>query len=47
MAAVLGIVRGHKGAVKVYSEPGKGSTFKILLPANGKPAEIFNHDPPE
>ena len=44
MAAVLGIVRGHKGAVKVYSEPGKGSTFKILLPASGKPAEIFNHD---
>ncbi|NTV48955.1 MAG: PAS domain S-box protein [Geobacteraceae bacterium] len=44
MAAVLGIVRGHKGAVKVYSEPGKGSTFKILLPASSKPAEIFNHD---
>ena len=32
MAAVLGIVRGHKGAVKVYSEPGKGTTFKILFP---------------
>ncbi len=45
MAAVLGIVRGHKGAVKVYSEPGKGSTFKILLPASCKPAEIFNLGP--
>lgn len=44
MAAVLGIVRSHKGAVKVYSEPGKGSTFKILLPASGNPAEIVNHD---
>ncbi|HEY4745171.1 MAG TPA: response regulator, partial [Desulfuromonadaceae bacterium] len=43
MAAVLGIVRGHKGAIRVYSEPGKGSSFKILLPASGKPAEIFNH----
>jgi PAS domain S-box-containing protein len=43
MAAVLGIVRGHKGAIKVYSEPGKGSTFKILLPASGRPAELFNH----
>ena len=44
MAAVLGIVRGHKGAIKVYSEPGKGTNFKILLPASGKPAKVFNHD---
>ena len=42
MAAVLGIVRGHKGAIKVYSEPGKGTSFKILLPASGRPAELFN-----
>jgi two-component system cell cycle sensor histidine kinase/response regulator CckA len=46
LSAVLGIVRGHRGAVKVYTEPGKGSTFKVLLPAarealplrRGKPA---------
>ena len=44
MAAVMGIIRGHKGAIKVYSEPGKGSTFKILLPASDKPAELFNHE---
>jgi PAS domain S-box-containing protein len=40
MAAVLGIIRGHKGAIKVCSEPGKGSTFRVLLPASSKPAEI-------
>jgi PAS domain S-box-containing protein len=44
MAAMLGIVRGHKGAVKVYSEPGKGSSFKVLLPAGSKPAELFNNE---
>ncbi|HYR59022.1 MAG TPA: response regulator, partial [Chthoniobacteraceae bacterium] len=32
LAAVLGIVRGHKGALKVFSEQGWGTTFKILLP---------------
>ena len=34
MSAVLGIVRGHKGALKIDSEVGKGTTFKVLFPAN-------------
>ncbi|NIA19947.1 MAG: transporter substrate-binding domain-containing protein [Xanthomonadaceae bacterium] len=43
MAAVLGIVRGHHGAVKVYSEPGKGTTFKVLFPAVSRDAVTLNH----
>ncbi len=33
LAAVLGIVRGHRGAVKIDSAPGRGSTFTVLFPA--------------
>jgi nitrogen-specific signal transduction histidine kinase/ActR/RegA family two-component response regulator len=33
LAAAMGIVRGHHGAIKVYSQPGKGTTFKVLFPA--------------
>ena len=36
LAAVLGIVRGHRGALRVYSTPGQGTTFKVLFPATEK-----------
>ena len=34
MAAVLGIVSGHKGAIMVESEPGKGTTIRVMFPAS-------------
>jgi len=33
LSAVLGIVRGHGGALRVYSAPGQGATFTVFLPA--------------
>ena len=32
LATVLGIVRRHRGALCVQSEPGKGARYKVLLP---------------
>jgi CheY-like chemotaxis protein len=33
MSAILGIVRGHRGAIFVESGPGKGTAIRILFPA--------------
>jgi PAS domain S-box-containing protein len=45
LAAVLGIVRGHKGAIKVYSTLGQGTTFKLLFPATEQQAPAPTHPP--
>ena len=46
LAAVQGIVRGHKGAMRVYSRPGEGTTFKILFPATRQVAAPESHHSP-
>jgi PAS domain S-box-containing protein len=33
LASILGIARSHKGAIKVKSVPGEGTTFQVLFPA--------------
>jgi PAS domain S-box-containing protein len=39
LATAYGIVRNHGGALQVFSEKGKGSTFHVYLPAVEKPVE--------
>jgi PAS domain S-box-containing protein len=48
LAAVLGIVRGHGAGLKVESEPGVGTTFKIFFPLCGtdEPALATDQPPP-
>jgi PAS domain S-box-containing protein len=36
LAAVLGIIRAHKGGLKVNSAPGQGTSFKVWLPTDGE-----------
>jgi CheY-like chemotaxis protein len=40
MAAVLGIVRSHDGAVHVSTEVGKGTSFKVLFPPSGRAVDV-------
>jgi len=39
LASAYGIVKNHNGIIKVYSEVGHGTTFRIYLPATSKPLQ--------
>jgi PAS domain S-box-containing protein len=38
LSAVLGIVRGHGGGIRIDSTPQRGTTFQVFLPATDEPA---------
>jgi nitrogen-specific signal transduction histidine kinase len=46
LATVLGIARAHRGAIELDSEPGKGTTIKVLFPAIQQPAEPLAREAP-
>jgi CheY-like chemotaxis protein len=47
LAAVSGILRGHRGAVRVDSQPGRGTTFTVLLPIVSDDANISLTEDPD
>ena len=42
MSAVMGIIKIHSGAMFVESEPGKGTTFKVLFPITAASLPMTN-----
>jgi len=45
LAAVLGIVRANRGAIRVESAPGDGTIVRVFLPANPGPASESDGEP--
>jgi signal transduction histidine kinase/ActR/RegA family two-component response regulator len=40
LSAVLGIIRGHRGALMLESHPGKGTTFRVYFPVSGQETDV-------
>jgi len=47
LSAVLGIVRGHRSAIAVESNPGEGTSFRVYFPALNIPASALVKTPTE
>jgi len=45
LAAVLGIVRGHRGSLRIDTAPGRGTTFTVFLPCAPVAPEVAAPDP--
>lgn len=45
LAAAYGAVQSHKGSITVYSEPGNGTCFHILLPLTDKAVRSLHYEP--